>query len=156
MLDSRLRCESWLVLAIDRAPNQRQRTPVERPKRTAFSPVHINFVMAVWRFKKRISGRLRLLKNTVDLFLGHGQNHARAKSVRLLPELPPDPLPAGLTVNEGLVHTKKETHENTNYVYLCERRTDDSVFLRKKGSTDAVRDANADSVKRERYSRGPA
>jgi len=59
-------------------------------------------------------------------------------------------------VNEGLVHTKKETHENTNYVYLCERRTDDSVFLRKKGSTDAVRDANADSVKRERYSRGPA
>jgi len=39
--------------------------------------------------------------------------------------------------------------------YLCERRFDDSVSLRKKGSTDAVRDADADPPWRERSQRGP-
>src|SRR5205814_7624557 len=47
-------------------------------------------------------------KNSIDSIPRHLPKCARAKSVRRLPpRATPDPLPAGITVSERLVHTTK-------------------------------------------------
>lgn len=62
-------------------------------------------------------------------FVEDGQNHARAKFVRLLPELYLTLFPQGIPERRARSH-KQEKHENSNQVHLCDPRSDDSVSLR--------------------------